>query len=146
MIIYLRRFTRWSQVLAFDISKQQVEVLSNKFKTSDIKTSGFYDEVNNIILSLFSLNQSIYLSISNKLFKIDNDYTIQYSSDKKKGNLLIKNNNITILNIFYPVDEFNLASSLYYSPEQEDENFGLWLSNVLNDDSRKQIFIEQNSL
>lgn len=58
----------------------------------------------------------------------------------KQSHLCIVYNKIEVLNILYKTRQ--PMSTLWYTEETEDADFGEWLFNILNSELRRSIFIE----
>jgi hypothetical protein len=137
----LRNFDRFSQGITLDkngiLSPYDFEL------TISTKTIGIYKNFNNVIIGLIkNSDRTISLLINNIFYSVDDKLKLTFHVEDIKSNLLIKYNGENILNITY--ERQTPISTLWYSEEFEDVDFGEWIYNILNSEERKNIFMDNS--
>jgi hypothetical protein len=104
------------------------------------RASGFYAHLDKDLVGLFVINGRLYICLNNIVHEVSPKTTAEYSrnGDQREICLNLDQDKIVIAytNSREPV------STVFYSEEEEDVDFGLWLSNVLNSSERKQIAVD----
>ena len=92
--------------------------------------------------NIFYKNDNNFLSliVDDYSFPVDETFSLSYDNSNNIGILNIQNQKKTI-SINYDSSAKPFISTLHYSEEEEDANFGLWLLNVLNSQERKEILL-----
>ena len=107
----------------------------------DYPDAGFFDFLNDELVMLISFDSLIYIYFNNTfhLFKKEN-FDIDYKVNKYQAQLSFKNlSNNSRYELLYSTGNMDKVSSIYYSEEEEDVNFGLWIYNVLSNNERIEI-------
>jgi len=100
---------------------------------------GFYDILNNVTIGLFVVDRKIYLYNEGVTIECRPDVIVEHSKEGDSRRLVIKWGGDT-LDLAYKVDAVQV--SYLYSEDEEDVDFGLWISNILNNEERREIFID----
>jgi broad specificity polyphosphatase/5'/3'-nucleotidase SurE len=87
-------------------------------------------------------NNTLVLNINFKNFQIDEYFSIFYTEDMKKNvaSLVIKRQEAEV-QIEYSIMKCYQVSTIYYTEDYEDANFGFWLYSILTSEERKKIFL-----
>lgn len=106
-----------------------------------IPCKGVYKKIDSYYIIVFSFNNNVFLIINNLIYSIDSiDFFIEYTKhDENRNSISIYVDSVLDVDISY-YEEFKPVDTLFFSEEEEDVNFGLWLSNVLNNIERRNIF------
>jgi len=139
MKIYLQSFEEFDTVLELNSITQKHLIIKRK----EIDTTcGFFSDYNTNVVGILCFKNAIWLYYNNLMNKYNDNMKIEY----------IRNNNLARLSISDSQNEFIIRylvdsplSTLTYSEEDEDSDFGLWLSNILNSKERRLIFLINNS-
>jgi len=144
MIVRIERKGNFFNQLIFDLSGDKFEfhILSDMNDLIlELPFKGYYDIIDNHFLILYKdENEFLSLKIDELSFFVTDTFSIKYYIKNNRGALIVKDEDKSI-NIEYNLLEKYPVSTLYYSEEDEDANFGLWLSNVLNSEDRKTILL-----
>jgi hypothetical protein len=141
MKVYLEKFNDLANVLVIDLEDINVIITQKNTLINDNVITGKYFDFGNDIVGVFCFKKQIFLYYNKSIHKYDETIQVNYNRKNEKASISFDNPNSTS-NISY---DFDLAvSTLTYSEEDEDSDFGLWLSNVLNTKERRDIFVEFN--
>ncbi|WP_347067843.1 hypothetical protein [Flavobacterium sp. WV_118_3] len=124
--------------MSFVMNEDSIEDINN------YPEAGSFDYLNEELIMLISFNKYIYVFYDNLFHHFEKDkLKVNYSVLDNVAKLSfedIVNNKIYEIN--YSIKDMEEISSIYYTEEEEDVNFGLWLYNVLNNSERIQIIKE----
>ena len=135
----------------FEILKKGLELDSVSLKSTDYKidltidnkTIGQYKEFDNYIVGLYkSSKYQISMLIDNQSYPVDNKLIIEFEIKNEISNFVVKYDNEYILNVSYQTQI--PVSTLWYTEEIEDVDFGQWIYNLLKSEERKSIFLKTN--
>lgn len=139
------RHTKYYERLLIDQFSYQLTFIDYSQNTKEQKEesfNGIYDYLGEHFLALFKdWNHKIILILDDKWLPIS---TIKNISYRRNSNLdtfsIISEDNA--YEVQYQADSIPEKCSVFWSEDDEDVNFGLWLSNVLNSIERKKIIAE----
>lgn len=103
----------------------------------DLPDAGFFDYLNEELVIFVSFDDNVYIYYNNHFHFFDKKIIVEYKVFDNMSMLYFKNNDSH--KIIYSHENIKKVSSLYYTEEEEDANFGLWLFNVLNNSERLKI-------
>lgn len=104
-----------------------------------VQVRGVYAKLDNTNVGLAVYEGQLFLIISECLLEVNEGLSVNCIADGKHSKLFVKNEHR-----HYTVEyesENDAVSTPYYSEDEEDANFGVWLSNVLASPERKSIFV-----
>ncbi len=93
-----------------------------------------------MVIALYKEDGRLKLMTGDKVFEADAIF-VSYKRNNDYGELTISGKDANIV-FNYPVNDKYFISTLTYTEEEEDVNFGLWLANILNSDERKRIILD----
>ncbi|WP_407324093.1 hypothetical protein R5O24_03870 [Tenacibaculum maritimum] len=139
MEFYLNKYKEANKKILLDLKdfKFKDEICSD-----NVTSFGFYDLLGGKILGLSSINESLFLFVEGSCYKLDTNLKVNYKRVNNVAHLSITKN-IHSYELKYFFEES--LSTLSYSEENEDSDFGLWVYNVLNSKERINIFKEYNN-
>ncbi|MPT35904.1 MAG: hypothetical protein E2604_12660 [Flavobacterium sp.] len=102
---------------------------------------GFFDYLNGELIMLVSFENKIYLYFNNEFHYFNNEnIKVDYQVLNKEALLTFYNSNNNEATIIqYSTEEMVPISTLWYTEDEDDVNFGLWIYNVLNNQERIEI-------
>ncbi|MCG2616965.1 hypothetical protein LZZ85_21895 [Terrimonas sp. NA20] len=145
MKIRILQKSRASSQALLDLSTGKVEfyILSvDDNSLSEFPVKGVYEIINNHLVILYKPEvDKVLLRVDVDEFVINDKFSLKYHIEGNRGILIIRDHSKVIsLDIFlgnlFPVSTF------HYSEDEEDVNFLLWLSNVLNSKERFKILLD----
>ena len=135
------------QLAEFDLGSSDVnfhKVTKHPFE----KSSGSYSMLNDVFLSLYKLNDIIYLRVG------DNDcifekLKIEYFNKRSKSKFVIWNDEEKILSLDYKIslglkDKFFSFLSFDHVLDTEELDFGLYIYNISRNKERQKIMLDPN--
>lgn len=135
---YLRHFDKYNTILVLDSLNGKKVVQSS---TPDENTSGWYYNFENEFIGIFSNVEELYVYFNRSIYPLNESLSIKYSRKGRYANLSLR----YMDDMFSTYYKFNLpVSTLWYSEDDEDVDFGLWLYNIINSPERKKIFTDSN--
>jgi hypothetical protein len=140
MLIKVQRKTNHFENYFID---ESIGTTDLKVYVDSIGARGLCEIIETYFIALYKdWNNSLVLNINSKLFQIDQYFSIFYIDNIKKNvaSLIIKRQEVEVY-IEYSILECHQVSTIYYTEEYEDANFGFWLYSILNSEERKKIFL-----
>lgn len=134
---YLQSFQKHDEVLKlsnFDTLKRS---------ETSITTSGWYMYIEKTLSYLLFDESKVFLSFGGNMFEID-ESSVAKLSETESGNIfeLYQESNL-LLRFAYPKPSENLEDDIFGFTEDEDFNWGLFLRNIINSVSRREIIFEE---
>jgi hypothetical protein len=122
---------------------QPFQVSGNAAET--IETSGWYSQLAGQLVSLFAFAGDLYLRLNEKPYRLDESRRVEYSRHENESNLTLLERGQIIATLSYaPVE---ISPPLDEDPtgfiDEEDFDFGLFLSNVLENPARREILLKR---
>jgi hypothetical protein len=102
---------------------------------------GFYSELAGHCVGLFVVQRQLFVLIDGEAMEVKGRHTSATFQQTGGSSSLRIHCGGRDWRINY-VNTGVALSSLTYTAEEEDANFGLWMANVINSDERRQVFIE----
>lgn len=138
-MIYLQNYLLNSEKIEFnDNTGGCVKVVDN-----DVNTSGFFLFLEDDLLAVYVNQGVININVNSHKISIQDVEKIQHIElDNGQSRLLINSTSSIFCDFTYQKDE--PVSSIFFSEDKEDCDFGLWLFNLLQSKERQEIFIENN--
>lgn len=145
MEIRLEKKGNFSQQVIFNTISGEYSLHENVKPSDDImniKFSGLFDFVGGKFLALYkNMLCKLVMVFDRTRISVDDEYfKITYQENDNYGKLSIESNGVQF-ECSCDLTNYHKPSWLTYSTEEEDENFCLWLSSVLNSQERKQILL-----
>lgn len=105
-------------------------------------TDGTFAVLSAVFLALYKLGQELFVRIGDQCIPLTNDVTVIVSGPANKRLLIVKKAGNEIANFNYVLDASKKFSS---DPtpfiEDEDFDFGLFISNISTNDKRKRVLL-----
>lgn len=142
MKIRLAQFLKNNNQIVIDTNSLNFELtlnLNRDDKIYQIPRAGFYSYLQDELVMLFCFNRKIYIYFNNKFHSFDEAHIkVNYTQNNQKA--LLKFDTISFNHqISYSIEDMIPVSTLTYTEDEEDANFGLWIYNVLNNNERLEI-------
>jgi hypothetical protein len=137
MMILLKHFLSNDRA-AIDFDIRETDYGPNAQK----KTVGFYSVLGNDRVGLFALEGKLFIFVNDDVGEVSNDtIDVRHSQRGTSCELELKINgrNYTVA---YP-SPLGPVSTQFYSEDEEDADFGLWLQSVLGSAERRKIILGQ---
>ena len=131
--------------LILDFATDKVEYYTHTDESDPVLAlpfKGFYEIIDNHLIILYkTANNLLSLKVDDLVFNISDRFSIRYFDEDNYGFLNIKDEYKEI-KLRYSILSMGIVSTLFYSEEEEDVNFGLWLANVLNSGEKIAILLD----
>lgn len=141
MKVYLEKFNDFHSVLIIDTEKSKA-LVQERVSLNDNLITGKYFNFKEDIIGIFCANKEMFLYYGNQIHSFIKMKQVNYYRKNQRAFIDFVDINDTY-SFSYDFDE--PISNLTYSEEDEDSDFGFWLSNIFNSIERRNIFIEYNS-
>jgi|GEM_PF-2858234 len=100
---------------------------------------GVYAECTGKVIGLAALDDRLYVLYDGSAIEVDGSFSVRYISDKQAKKLVVAKGDQQY-SVEY-ANENGPVSTQFYSEDEEDSDFGLWLSNVLSSPERTNILL-----
>ena len=100
------------------------------------RTSGFYAVLEGNTLGLFTYGGKLFLLLNSVTFGVNELLSARFDASDDERRLTIENGSNK--HVVRYNNSAVAVSTPFYSEDEEDADFGLWVSNVLMSDERKQ--------
>jgi uncharacterized protein YkuJ len=107
------------------------------------KYNGIYQVFSGILIAFFCSSECLYLLLNEHVFLVDKELHVIYNADGDLKKIGVLKHNEVVCEVTYK-DDSAPVSTLTYVEDEEDANFGLWLSNVISSEERRSIFLSYN--
>lgn len=113
---------------------------SRLFQLSSEQQRGFFSKLSEHCAGLFSIEDRLFIYLNGTASEVDERVCVAYESNGDDRRLRIQiGASLTVIDY---INTRKPVSTFFYSEDDEDADFGLWLSNVLKSDERCDIAIE----
>jgi hypothetical protein len=104
-----------------------------------VSASGFYDDLGGTCIGLLAVDAKLFMVCDGRVFEVMPETKVSHSrSGDVRSITIISGGNATTITYPRPADA---VSTQFYSEEEEDADFGLWLQNVLGSTERRKTFL-----
>jgi hypothetical protein len=127
------------------LSMQEFTDLNYDNKIYKLANCGFYFKTEKEeLIMIFCVSSKLYVFLANVFYEVTENFYVVFNENgnSKLISLFQKDQKISMLEY---IDDCENGSTIFYSEDKEDSNFGLWFKNVINSMERRKIFIENNS-
>ena len=124
---------------SFDDFNKCLELNSSKeiIKENTIKTVGWYHIIDDLISCLFHLDGKFYIRYSTNQFIINKKSFAKVTKSAESLHIFeYYNNNSLLITFKYLSEPLDYDSNLFGLVENEDNNWGLFLANIINNNQR----------
>ena len=106
------------------------------------KTAGHFAILSTVFVTLYQANHVLFLRIGEHITPLADHIRVNVTGDASNRQLVVTNNQKVILEFEYTLDTSEtFADDLTPFIEDEDEDFGLFVSNIANNDRRKRVLL-----
>lgn len=138
MKIRLQRMSVYAEYLTIDVqaAESSLPVLPN----DSVLMCGQFERFNEIEIGLFAMKGELWICFNKTTQLVSPALSVTHVVTDLNCKLTISVDEIQRVIVRY--EKPNPICTVFYSQDDEDVDFGLWLSNVLKSEERKQILIE----
>ena len=138
-VIFLQNQDVWLEMIEFNTLSGEVKVIK---RSDELKISGHYGKINNEIVMLYKKDNSLYLNLKNKEIPL-NDKNVSFSFERigKNNKFSINSGSDILYSEIYPsciYDPVNIADFDFNEDREEDQDFFLFVYNVMQDKERQK--------
>lgn len=113
-----------------------------------LEEDGRFSILNKTFVALFRMHGQIYLQLGAQRLTVPDIISVDWGKGQKALSrwIKIKMENSPVLNLSYDA-EYRESFDFDFTAFEDDENydFGLWITNVLNSKKRKKVFLNPSS-
>lgn len=100
---------------------------------------GFYADLSGKTVALAEYDGRLYVILGERAVEVDESMSVRHSAEARNRRLVIEKG-AERLSIEY-INDREPVSTLFYSEDEVDADFGLWLSGVLSSPERKRFIL-----
>jgi len=130
--------------LILDLATEEFEhytALDENDNVFNLPFKGFFDIVDDHLIVLYKkMDGKLSLVVDGLAFTMGGNFSVSYYVEGDDGFLKITDEHRSITVKFH-LEDHKPVSSMFYTEDEEEANFGLWLPNVLNSGERKKIIL-----
>ncbi len=142
MRITMKEFLSTKQVLV-DASFDEPHNINNPMPSQ--RPQGIYSKLGDDAVGLFVVDKELYILLNGLASEVRGKrITTSFHSEGENRKLSIAIGQ-SVKTIAYNNSELPVSTQ-FYSEDEEDADFGLWLTNVLNSEERREIVIQSWSV
>lgn len=142
-MIWLQSNKRFNDLAQLDpdtgvVTMQSRITLGNKVPQN---TEGFFAVLSTIFIALYKFGQGLFIRIGNECIPLTDDVIVNVSGNPKNRELIVEKEGQEITRLDYSLDQ---SKMIVDDPtpfiDDEDFDFGLFVSNISKNTKRKRIF------
>lgn len=118
---------------------KEVDLSSSLFHKQDF-VNGFYECLGGTFVAIFLIDTSLFLRIEDSYFKLDGHVTSSHSINNDICVLTIEAGEGQSLEVSY--DYETPLSTIFWTEDDEDVNFGVWISHIIQSQAKRDSIIE----
>ena len=153
-MIWLQSGSRYDDVAEYDHASGTFSIISKTAlrHRAPQETDGQFDLLSNVFVALYKFGDDIFLRIGNDRFPLSDDVIAEVHGDrvtkrliankaKLDRTLIVKKAGQEIAHLNYIYDLWNQFPVDFTQVEDEDFDFGLWVSNMTKSPTRQRILL-----
>jgi len=110
--------------------------------TSLERIEGFFSILSGIFVALYTYGQQLFLRIGDDCIQFTDDILVEVSGDEINRKMVVKKGDQRVANVEYVLDlSFRFPDDPTPFIEDEDFDFGLFVSNVAKNPNRKRVLL-----
>lgn len=114
-----------------------------KRSETSMSTSGWYMYIEKSLSYLLFDEGKVFFSFEKDVFEIDESSIAKLSGTKNENIFELYRKSDLLFKFTYPITSENLTDDILGFTEDEDFNWGLFLMNIINSPSRREIIFEE---
>ncbi len=143
-MIWLQSNDKYDALAEYDHIEGKFTIASRKTLGSKApsKTDGSFAILSGVFVALYNFEQQLFLRVGNNTVLLADDIIVTVSGNANNRLLLVKKAGQEIVRLNYILDMSNqFPNDLTHSIEDEDFDFGLFISNISKNNKRKRILL-----
>lgn len=143
-MIWLQSNDKYDELAEYDHGKGTFTIASRDDLSGNTPacTEGIFAIMSTVFVALYKFGQELFVRIGNQCIPLTDDVVVTVSGDVNKRRLTVKKAGKVIAHLNYMLDNSRKISD---DPtpfiEDEDFDFGLFVSNVSANDKRKRVLL-----
>ena len=106
------------------------------------ETEGHFALLSKVFVALYQTDHVLFLRIGERVISLADDIRIKVTGDADARQFIVTKNQDRILEFRYALTiPESIEEDLTPFTEDEDENFGLFVANIANNDQRKRVLL-----
>ena len=138
--LLLQLSTRFSEIARFDPETTQY-AFEARSDDLPIALDGHCCLLDGVFVALYRLDQRLYLALDGHTIPLDESTKVIVSGPSQARTLSVSHPNMGTYKVDYPLTQEALPGDTTAFVDQEDFDFGLFLSNVAADVERQQVLL-----
>lgn len=143
-MLLLRSNRVFKDTLELEPTKGTIRELTSQNKTgAAVKINGFFDKLDGTLVAIYAFSGHLYLRIGEKSIKIINEISVSATGSAQNRRLTVSDDSGELASVTYAIESVSISET---DPtpfmENEDFDFGLFVSNVVSNVERKRVVLE----
>ncbi len=148
-MIWLQNNQKFDRLISYEpITGKYIEQSKKLLKSKAPKlTDGFFEIFSDMFFALYKYDNNLYFSINQKKYVLDASTIVNVEGNSKKRMLTIMKNDNELYRCNYELNTYQKFTE-DYTPfiDNEDFDFGLFVSNVSKDIARKKVLMNTKAI
>ena len=142
--ILIQSYELWNEMIKYFPEKGiNIPIVRQKDET---KISGYYSRINGDIIMLYKKRNSLYVKVKNSDISLSNEFlTVSFTRVRKNNEIVIRVDQDILFSLSYLsciYDPVNIADQDFNNYKEEDQDFLLFLYNIIKDRERQKVLLE----
>jgi len=143
-MIWLQSNDKYNEVAEYDPEKGTFTIMYRNTlgNNAPMSTDGFFTILSSVLLMLYKFDKELFIRVGDLCIPLSDDVVATVSGDARNRLLIVKRSGEEVVHLNYMLDHSKKIPN-DPTPFIEDENFdfGLFLSNVSVSDMRKKVLL-----
>ena len=141
--IFLRNNNLYREMMQYNPENGNIEIIQQR---DDTRISGFYSIINKEMFMLYKKGNNLLLRVNDEIIPLsDSSLRISFERIEKNNRVIIQHGSQEIFSSIYPsciYDPVNMADIDFNCDREEDQDFLLFIKNMINSKERQEIALE----
>jgi hypothetical protein len=139
-MIWLQAKECYNCIAQFD-PQNNVFIKKSRDEIEPNTNDGSFEEMNEGIFMLYRFNGKIYFQVNDKIFLLDENTVIDVAGERPTKILKVLKNEMIEYETKYTPTSFPIEGDLTPFIDEEDFDFGLFVSNISKNPKRKEVLL-----
>ena len=142
-MLLLRSNRVFKDVVELDPSTGTFRQVAGEKNVATLKVNGFFEKLNGTFVALYASSGQLFLSVEKNVIKITEGVTATVTGGARNRLLKISDENGELASIAYAIDNSSrFVGDQTPFVENEDFDFGLFISNIVTSAVRRNVVLE----
>lgn len=139
---WLQSKKRFQDVAKYDEQSGEFEIVGRNSPDRPEMLDGSFEILGGTFIALFKDGLKLFIGIGDKTFQLDDDLVITVKGGASDRLLIIEKGNVVLETVKYSIPSRDtIAGDTTAFIDDEDSDFGLFLSNISMDEGRQRVLL-----